>query len=491
MTKFLQLSAAEAVEQISNGQTIAVGGFTPAGSVKEVTRALAEKARQEEAAGREFRIRLISGASTDDGVDGALANHISFRVPYQTNRSLRQQINEGRVEFLDMHLSSFLDQLKRGIFGEIDYAILEAADVKPDGSILLTTGVGIAPTITRLAKKIIIEVNRFHQVGLEGLHDIYQVELPPNSREIPIYKSSDRIGQPFLKVDPRKIVAIVSTDQPDSANPLTPVDETTAKIGENVAEFLLHEWKKGRIPPNFSPLQLGVGSVANALMTKLLDNPQMIPFLMYSEILPDSVIDGIEQGRILSASGSALGISPDCLKKVYSNLPFFLKHLLLRPQEITNSPEIIRRLGLIGINTALEVDLWGNVNSTHVAGRNLINGIGGSGDFTRNCAISIFTTASTAKNGAISCFVPYCSHIDHSEHDTQIIVSERGVADLRGHGPAQRAKIILEKCVHPDFQPILADFFKICQRNRGHMPLDLPNCFAFHLASDQRSVRWE
>jgi succinyl-CoA:acetate CoA-transferase len=95
---------------------------------------------------------------------------------------------------------------------------------------------------------------------------------------------------------------------------------------------------------------------------------------------------------------------------------------VLRPQEISNHPEVIRRLGLITINTALECDIYGNVNSTHVGGTHMMNGIGGSGDFARNAHLSVFVTKSIAKNGAISSIVPMVTHVDHTEHDTDIIV---------------------------------------------------------------------
>ena len=87
------------------------------------------------------------------------------------------------------------------------------------------------------------------------------------------------------------------------------------------------------------------------------------------------------------------------------------------------------------MNTALEADIYGNVNSTHVLGRQMMNGIGGSGDFTRNAYISIFSCPSTAKTGRISTIVPMVTHVDHSEHSVQILATEWGVADLRRLAP--------------------------------------------------------
>ena len=125
------------------------------------------------------------------------------------------------------------------------------------------------------------------------------------------------------------------------------------------------------------------------------------------------------------ASSCSLTAEQRCaLESVYDNLDWFRPRILLRPQEISNNPEIVRRLGIISINTAIEVDIFGNVNSTHVMGRQMMNGIGGSGDFTRNAYLSIFTCPSTAKGGKISTIVPLVSHVDHSEHSVQIIATE-------------------------------------------------------------------
>lgn len=480
MSTFSEISAADAAAAVTHGQTVAFGGFTAAGSIKTIGTALADRAECEHRAGRPFQLRILSSASTDDTVDGALAaaDAISYRLPYQSNALTREHINGGQIEYFDMHLSTTIDRLKMGIFGPIDWAFIEAADVDDGGRILLTSGVGAAPTLVRMAKRIILEINEFHAVGLTGLHDIYESPEPPNGREIPLYRPSDRIGSPFLEVDPSKIVAVVRTNLPDSASDLARPSEVTDRIGQNVVNFLLDEMAKGRIPSGFLPLQIGVGGVANALMRGLLDCPKIPVFQMYSEILQDMAILGIQEGRISFASGSGLGISPSLLREIYGRLDYFLPRLLLRPEEITNSPEIIRRLGLIGVNTALEVDLSGNVNSSHVLGTKIMNGIGGSGDFSRNCHISIFTTPSTAKNGAISSFVPCCSHIDHTEHDTQIIISEFGVADLRNRGPRQRAEAIIENCAHPKFRPVLREYLAIA--SKGHIPFDLQNAFAMH-----------
>src|SRR5664279_5061870 len=146
------------------------------------------------------------------------------------------------------------------------------------------------------------------------------------------------------------------------------------------------------------------------------------------------------------------------LTEVNADMASYRDRIVLRPQEISNNPEIIRRLGVIAMNGMIEADIYGNVNSTHIMGSRIQNGIGGSGDFARNGYLSIFMAPSTAQHGTISTIVPMVSHVDHTEHDVSVIVTEQGLADLRGLSPTQRAKLIIENCSHPDYKAALQDY---------------------------------
>jgi acyl-CoA hydrolase len=213
---------------------------------------------------------------------------------------------------------------------------------------------------------------------------------------------------------------------------------------------------------------------------------------VYTEVIQDAVISLMKEGRVKFASGCSLSVSNDVIREIYANLDFFKDKILLRPQEISNNPEVARRLGLITINTALEADIFGNINSTHVSGTKMMNGIGGSGDFTRSAYLSIFTTPSTAKDGKISAFVPMVSHVDHNEHSVKVIITEYGVADLRGKSPVQRAEAIINNCVHPDYRPLLTEYMNM--GIKGHTPQNLKCSFAFHeelaASGDMHNVDW-
>lgn len=476
------ITAEEAATYVKHDDNVGFSGFTPAGCPKVIPEAIARRAEQEHKEGRPFKIGMFTGASTGDHLDGALARAeaVKFRTPYQSNKDMRALLNAHGAEYFDMHLSELAQSLRYGFLGRVDVAIVEAVDVTDDGEIVPAEGVGILPTICRMADKILIELNRFHPKELRGIHDIYEPADPPMRREIPVYKPSDRIGQPFVKVDPKKIIGVVETNREPDGSKFAPLDDVTLAIGRNVSDFLVGEMKAGRLPKSFLPLQSGVGNVANAVLGCMGENEAIPPFTVYTEVIQDAVIKLMKQGRVTFASGCSLSVSHEALREIYSRLDFYKDKLLLRPQEISNNPEVVRRLGVITINTALEADIFGNVNSTHVLGTKMMNGIGGSGDFTRSGYVSIFTTPSTAKDGKISSFVPMVSHLDHSEHSVKVIISEYGVADLRGKSPVQRAREIIERCAHPDYRPLLHAYLD--RGVKGHTPQSLDACFAFHRA---------
>jgi len=474
------MTAEGAASFIKNNDVVGLSGFTATGCPKAVPTALAKRAEEEHAKGNPFKVGIYTGASTGDSADGALAraNAIKFRSPYQSNAHSRAAINSHDIEYFDLHLSEIQQYLRYGFLPKPNFAILEVCDLTDDGKAVLTSAVGIAPTIAHLADNIIIEWNHYHPKNLVGLHDIYEPLDPPHRREIPIYSVRDRIGSSYLQIDPKKVVGIVETNLVNEIQPFTPLDEITAKIGENVADFLGKEIKIGRIPASFLPIQSGVGNVANAVLGAVGMNKEIPAFEIYTEVIQDSVFGLMKEGRVKFASGCSLSFTAPVLEEVYANLDVYKEKLLLRPQEISNNPEIARRLGLISINTALEVDIFGNVNSTHVLGSKMMNGIGGSADFCRNAYLSIFTTPSTAKDGKISAIVPMASHVDHSEHSVKILITEHGVADLRGLSPTQRAETIIENCVDPEYKDILRRYLKMGVK--GHTPQNIHAALSFH-----------
>lgn len=497
MVTYPVLTAEEAARLIQHNNTIGIGGFSSVGTPKAIPSALAAYAKEQHEAGKEFQIGLITGGATGSPIDTALAEAkaVKFRTPFQSNKEMRNAINRGEVQYFDLHLSMIGQDVHYGFLGKIDVAIVEASAITPDGGIILSTSVGIAPTLVEKADKVLIELNEYHAGKLTGMHDIYLPECPPHRKPIAICHPGERIGTPDIKVDPRKVIGIVKTCDQDNLAPFTPLNRETQQIGYNVAAFLSAELKRGGIPKEFLPLQSGVGNIANAVLGALGDDDSLPPFSMYTEVIQNSVIDLMKKERCQYVTGSSLTLDEEKLNDMYSNLDFFGERVLLRPQEITNHPEVIRRLGIIAVNTALEMDIFGNVNSTHVLGTKMMNGIGGSADFARNAYLSIFTTPSTAKGGLISSVVPMVSHVDSSEHSVRVVVTEQGVADLRGKSPAQRARCIIENCAHPDYKELLWDFLRLSEGKGYHTPTSLRNAFRMHLTfeetGDMRNTRFE
>lgn len=482
---FNYITAQEAAEMIENGSTIGFSGFTAPGTPKFVPEALAAKAEKEHAEGRPFKVNIFTGASTSDHADGALsrANAINMRAPYQNVPDLRKRINDHDCHYFDRHLSEMSQEVRYGFYGKIDYAIIEAAHITPDGEVILGTGIGNVPTYAHLADKIIIELNEMLPESLYGMHDVVMLQDPPYRREIPIYQANDRIGSPVLKIDPRKVVGIVKTSSYDGVKPFTAPDEVSKQIGANVVRFLVIEYVNGRLPKEFLPLQSGVGNVANAVLYDLGESKELPPFMMYTEVIQDAVLELLKKGKCTFASTCSMTFADKTEESLFSDIKYFHDKILMRPAEISNNPEVIRRLGVITMNTALEADIFGSVNSTHVLGTRMMNGIGGSGDFTRNAYISIFSCPSVTKGGMISNIVPMVAHPDHSEHSVDIIVTDQGIADLRHKDPVERAYEIINNCAHPMYRELLLDYLKLGKG--GQTPHTLQAAFEFHNAFNE------
>ena len=467
--KFPIISAEEAAELIHNGDNIGFSGFTYSGIPKVVPGAIAAKARREHEAGREFKVSIFTGASTGDGVDGELsrAQAIDRRTPYQNTPELRKHINNHEVHYFDLHLSELAQKFRYGTFGKMNCAIIEATSITDDGKVILGTGLGNAPTWVRLADKIIIELNEQLDPRIEGMHDVYVPLDPPYRREIPLYTPYDRIGTTYLQVDPAKVVGVVKTNMPvGTASGFTPANEVTNQIGANVCSFLINEIRHGRIPKEFLPIQSGVGNVANAVLAGLEASDEIPPFAMYTEVMQDTVLELVKSGKCKLVSTCSMSFSNDAILDFYKDIENLKEHIILRPAEISNNPGLI---------------IFGNINSTHVTGTKMMNGIGGSGDFTRNGYLSIFSCPSVAKNGLISAIVPMVSHVDHSEHSVDVIITEQGIADIRGRDPVQRAQKIIDNCAHPMYRPLLNEYLRMGVEGRGgQTAATLEAALAFH-----------
>ncbi len=483
------MSAEAAAAMIPNGAVLGMSGFTGAGYPKAVPIALAKRAVDERLKGKPFKVSCLTGASTGPELDQVmgLTEVIKFRFPYQGDAVLREKINRGVTEYQDMHLSHAGSLVRYGYYGrpdnKIDFALIEVTKICEDGSLVFSSSCGANTAYFDVAEKYILEVNEWQDERLEGMHDIFLIPGKHGERKpIPLLKPEDRIGTPHMPIDPNRVAAVVMSRYPDRNAPFKAPEADHKKIAQHILDFLEGEVKGGRLPRSLTPLQSGVGNIANAVLVGLneghFENMQS-----YTEVIQDGMLDMLDSGKLRIASATAFSVSPEGQERFNKNIERYRKQIVLRPQDVSNAPEIIRRLGCIAMNGFVEADIYGHINSTHIVGKGIENGIGGSGDFARNSAYTIFMSPSTAKGGKISAIVPFATHIDHTEHDVNGIVTEYGFADLRAKSPKQKAKEVIEKCAHPEFRPILWDYYNRAMKNPSmglHSPHMLDEAFAFH-----------
>lgn len=478
-------TAEAAAALIRHGDNVGISGFTGAGYPKAVPAALHDAMVAAHARGEDFRIGLWTGASTAPDADGVLAraHGVSSRLPYNSDPTMRALINSGEVDYVDAHLSHSAQHMWFGFYGRLDVAVVEVTAILPGGLLVPSSSVGNNKTWLDRADKVVLEVNHWQPRELEGFHDIYYgTALPPYRRPIELTEPMERIGEPYLRVDPAKVVAVVETDRPDRNSPFDAPDEVSAAIADHVLDFLRHEVRAGRMPESLLPLQSGVGNVANAVLAGL-DGSEFTGLTAFTEVIQDGMLDLLDSGTLQSASATSFGLSDAGVRRFMDGIDAYKGRILLRSEEISNHPELVRRLGVIAMNGLIEADIYGNVNSTHIMGSAIMNGIGGSGDFARNAFLNFFLTPSTAKGGAISAIVPMVSHVDHTEHDVHVIVTEHGLADLRGTSPQDRAPRIIEHCAHPRYRDALLDYFQRAWNARPtarHTPHLLDEALGWH-----------
>lgn len=467
------VSPQQAASLVEDGMHVGTSGFTPSGYPKATPLALAERVRN----GQAIRLTLGTGASVGIEIDETWAelNMLARRYPYQTGPRINRRINSGDTLFMDIHLSQVAQQLRSGYLGKMDVAIVEAVCILENGGIVPSTSVGNAPVYVQQADRIIVEINTTQPLALMGMHDIYLPENPPHRKPIPLTDCAQRMGLPYIPCNPDRVAAVVPCDLPDRVRDMAAPDDDARAIARHLIRFF-----EKMYGPTLPPLQSGVGALANAVMAALGDSPYT-NLTIWSEVLQDAVLDLMDAGKITVASGTSLSPSPAGLLRFHERIDDYRQRIVLRPQEISNHPEIARRIGLVAMNTAIEADIYGNTNSTHVLGTNMVNGIGGSGDFSRSAALVIMMTPSLAKGGVISCIVPHVTHVDHTEHEVHVLVTEQGLADLRGCDPREKAQRIIENCAHPDFRPLLWDYVQRAAKKGGHIPMLLDEAFAWHV----------
>jgi acyl-CoA hydrolase len=195
--------------------------------------------------------------------------------------------------------------------------------------------------------------------------------------------------------------------------------------------------------------------------------------------ITEPVMELLAAGKATAVSTGGLGMSPR-VEEILNNTPNLRDCLVIRNGDITNNAEVIGRLGVIALNTGIEIDIYGNVNSSHIAGSRVVNGIGGGANFAQNSGLSVIVMPSSSKGGAISNIVPMVSHQDICEHDVDIVVTENGLADLRGLDDGERADAIIKNCASEIYQKQL----------NGYLIEARESCGGHHPQLPQKAFEW-
>jgi succinyl-CoA:acetate CoA-transferase len=462
------VSADTAADHVGDTDTLVVSGFGSVGNPKAVPEALAQS-------GRDLALTVVSGGSAGEQIDRDLveAGAVARRYPFQGHAASRTAINERTIAFHDTHISRLGEQVELGRFVDADTAVVEAVAVGP-GWLIPSTSIGHTPAYVAAADQVVVEVNHGQPRALASLHDVFRPGLPPDRDPIDLSGPGDRIADARIRFSPEKLVAVVETTAPDTPYSFREPTAADRTIATNFRRFLEEECERNPALETTVRLQFGVGSMGNALMGALssfdADGRRLDYF---GEVIQDGLLDLVDDGTLDTASATSLALSTAGQERLFADPERYSDGVVLRPASVSNRAELIDRFGVVAVNSAVEVDLYGNANSTHVGGTRLLNGIGGSGDFNRNGLFSITALPSTAADGDVSRVVPAVSHVDQTEHDVSVVVTEHGVADLRGLSPVERAERLIERCAHPDYRDRLRSYLDHATRRDGHVPHDL------------------
>ena len=472
------MEAGEAASLVTFGMTVAVGGYTSCGYPKTVIRALADR----KTAGEDLWLNIISGAN-NGFVDTILAEQeiIRYRAPMIESKVLASQVNKGQVRYCEQQMNKMPRLLKTEAFGHIDVAIVEALAVYEDGSLVPTNAVGMMPNLIAMADRVIVEINTAMPLEMEGMHDIFLPEGGP----VPLTSCDERIGQKTVPCPVEKIAAIVASDILDEVAELAPVKPAQKAVSDNLLNFLELEMKK-QGKTTLPPIQTGFGNLAAEIVTGLGES-SFRDLEFFGGVAQEANIRLVKDGKARAITCGSVKCSEPVLQWLWEEEKVREK-VIFRNGEVTNSSEVIARLGPVTLTSGIEMDIYGNVNSSHISGSRVVNGLGGGANFAQNGSLSVMMIVSENKGGAISTIVPMVSHQDISEHDIDVVVTEHGVADLRGLSDVDRANAIIENCSGL-YKEQLKDYLKrAVETTGGHHPVLLDEAFSWHRALKEQGT---
>lgn len=415
------MTADEAVLQIKSGETISIShvGAEPYALVE----ALARNAEAFHDVDIHFLLSLRKEAPH---LAPGMEKHLRL-CGYFLGGSTRGPVAEGRAEYLPGFFHKYPDLLDAR--GGVDVLLISVSTPDEHGYCSMGMGIDILPRFKDKARLVIAQMN----------HNLPRV-----------------MGESFIHL--RDIDVIVEEDRPIPELPPVPITEVERKIGEYCASLV----KDG------DTLQLGIGGIPDAVVTFLKDKKDLG---LHTEMAADGIVDLIKNGVINNKRktinrGKSIATFAAGTKKLYDfldNNPVFE----LRGVDYVNDPYVIAQNdNMVSINSAVEIDLMGQINAEVVRGMQF-SGVGGQVDFIRGATMSkggraIIALPSTAAGGKISKIVPSLGAnavVTTPRTEVNYVVTEYGIAQLWGKTLRERAKELIA-IAHPDFREELAEEYE-------------------------------
>lgn len=474
----------QAAAIIDDGMNVAMSGYSAAGYPKAVVDALIDRKQN----GEDLSLNIITGANVP-WIDEKLGSSkmISRRIPMCASRTVSSQANNGSIHYVEQQMHKMPRLLRNRDFGTIDVAIVEALGFDEIGNLIPSNANGMLHQILETSNEIIVEVNTAQPDILWDIHDIFIPQAPPNTKPIPLIRTNQRIGKNGISVDPKKIRYIVVTNEPEELDRQSQGTDKTNIIADHLFNFLELEIQRtgGKLPP----IQTGFGSIANSI-AHAFQHSNFHDLQFFCGGINPAIMELLFSGKATALSTGGLGMSKR-VEEILNEIPNIQDHLVIRNGDITNNPEIIGRLGLLALNTGIEVDIYGNVNSSHIGGSHVVNGIGGGANFSQNAGLSVILIPSTAKGENISSIVPMVSHQDICEHDVDVVITENGIADLRGLDDSERADAIISNCASHTYKEQLERYLSMARSLGGHHPQLPEEAFAWFRRFQEKKTMLE
>jgi acyl-CoA hydrolase len=352
---------------------------------------------------------------TDPGCEGCFRHNALF-----VGGNVRAAVNEGRADFTPVFLSQIPSMLRDGTL-PLDVAMVQVSPPDAHGFCRLGVSVAVARAAVDNAKTVIAEINP----------------------RVPV-----TMGNSALHVS--RIAAAVEVDRPLPETQPATLGEADRAIGKQVAGLV----------PNGATLQMGIGAIPNAVLLELGDREDLG---VHTEMFSDGLIDLIDRGAVTNRlktrfQGRVVTSFATGTKRMFDFVngnPFVEFH----PSDIVNDPYQIRKnRAVIAINSAIEIDLTGQVCADSIGDR-IYSGIGGQMDFVRGALESpggkaVIALTSTARKGSVTRIVPQLkpgAGVVTTRGHVHWVATEHGVVNLRGRSLRQRAELLID-IAHPDFR---------------------------------------